>query len=199
MITDKLREQTRPQHESIESAAPFKVLMSPELTIEQYAQIISFWYSYVKPCEELIRSNQTMAEAIPDIEARYKDSLLENDLNNLGIQPDTLPASTITPPLHHTTDMLGFIYVMEGSSMGAQLIVHKLKEHSWYNEGITNFYAGYKKENGKMWSAFKKQLLALELSDAEEAQVVESAKQTFTTLEQWMNLQGQQQMSLPAL
>jgi heme oxygenase (biliverdin-IX-beta and delta-forming) len=199
MITDKLREQTRPQHESIESATPFKILMSPELSQEQYAHIVSFWYSYVKPCEETLRHNQALKEWMPDLESRYKTTLLEEDLRNLGLDPQDIPNGTITPPLNNTAQMLGFIYVMEGSSMGAQLIVRKLKEHNWHSEGITNFYAGYKKDNGKMWSAFKKQLLALELSEAEEDQVVESAKQTFASLEQWMNLQGQQHLSIPAL
>ena len=75
------------------------------------------------------------------------------------------------------------MYVMEGSTLGGQVITRQLAQ-----AGIAgrSYFTGYAEQTGPMWKRFC-QLLTEEATDTNQAEIVESASLTFQKLHAWIN------------
>ena len=79
---------------------------------------------------------------------------------------------------------MGALYVLEGSTLGGQMIARMLQKNPLLNlvPGQLNFFLGYKKETGPKWKSFQ---AALNLLDGETETLVSTARQTFSLFTQW--------------
>src|ERR1700753_734029 len=78
---DRLRTETRPEHESVEALMP---LMSPDLTRERYRDVLRCMHGVVHAWE-LWAAEHAPARLVATVRDRRRDALLHSDLLAMGI------------------------------------------------------------------------------------------------------------------
>jgi heme oxygenase len=113
---------------------------------------------------------------------------LEADLLALGDRDlARIPRCEQLPDLDTVPQVLGCLYVIEGATLGGQIITR----HLLANLGLTAqagvaFFAGYGAETGPRWQAFGAMLRGGAQRWGGEEEIVASANTTFETLESWL-------------
>jgi heme oxygenase len=131
----------------------------------------------------------------PELRAseRWKLPLLVKDLEALGHDAASLarlPRATRLPQLTGLPEALGCFYVLEGSTLGGQLILRHLQRHfAAASAGGFAFFRAYGEEVGPMWRAFGAVVSGASAAAASEdfdARVVRAAQDTFDAFEAWL-------------
>ncbi|RZK54693.1 MAG: heme oxygenase, partial [Hymenobacter sp.] len=115
-----------------------------------------------------------------DSTTRQRAHLILNDLQQPASQLASCPAM---PPLDTWPQLLGAMYVLEGSTLGGQVIARQLAKA---NIPQRLYFSGYGERTGTMWKAFC-QLLTQAATPENEADIVQSARLTFQQLDAWLN------------
>lgn len=180
-ILDELKSETRPEHDSIESTLN---LMDPSMDEDKYKKILKGFYGYYKTVEELLRSRP---EIYP--EERWKLSTLENDLNFFNIKSESISAiSSEEIPHKSLEDLLGLIYVIEGSTLGGQVLSqHFQKKFALAQNGGLSFFSGYGPQTMNKWKETKSRIEDLvQNNHLNHSALIEAAKASFSSLENWL-------------
>lgn len=183
-ILDKLRAETRADHDRLEALGLSGKIMDRTLSLGEYKKLILVQYIVHKELEALLEENG-VEELFPALEygERRKMPLLEQDVEELEMKRSEIwaeePAGKL-PHLQKPYGLLGCVYVMEGATLGGMVIMKALKKNDQLS-GIDNFYyfGCYGGDTGSRWKNFL-EILNEEGNrpDAQEA-VVEAAKETF--------------------
>ncbi len=179
MILAKLKESTRDQHEALESVVD---VMSMAFSVGDYRELLGKFYRFYSAMEPRLPV-EGLREAGFEIEGRRKMPLLERDLEALGALDSLrgLPMWDGVPDTKSVAAAFGSVYVMEGATLGGQVITRHLREHL----GITPenggaFFNSYGKETGPMWKAFGAVITAYSEKHPEEDEtIVHAARETF--------------------
>ena len=158
--------------------------MSPDFTLSQYQKLIEGFYGFLALVEEPVL--KLTHSLLPDSQERKKIGWLKEDLISLNLSELNLKLLPKREQVFKNKyEALGFLYVIEGSTLGGQMIVKKLKENKRLGDANFNYYSGYGPKTGKYWKTFKETTNAV-LPEYHE-QVLYSASQTFMHLEEWMS------------
>ena len=179
MILAKLKESTRDQHEALETVVD---VLNKSFTHPDYRELLTKFYRFYSAIEPQLPVSE-LADAGFDIESRRKSPLLERDLEALGILDEVrkLPAWTDIPSTANAAEAFGSIYVMEGATLGGQVITRHLKEHL----GLTPekggaFFNSYGPMVGPMWKEFGRIVTEFsEKNSGNDDTIVANAKETF--------------------
>ncbi|MEO7674380.1 MAG: biliverdin-producing heme oxygenase [Pyrinomonadaceae bacterium] len=178
MILAKLKEATRDQHEELENVVD---VMNRTFSIADYKELLAKFYRFYAAIEPTLPVAE-LADAGFDVEARRKTPLLERDMEHLGILGDAKKAPPFTdiPMLDTVAKAFGSIYVMEGATLGGQVITRQLKEHL----GITAekggaFLNSYGYNVGPMWKALGASVTAFAESADDDESIINAARETF--------------------
>ena len=168
-----LREATREAHEEMERSLN---LFHPDFTVEDYQQLLCQWYGFHAAWEPA--SASLFGEPMADfLQVRRKLALLADDLGMIA------PSSPAPIMWTDRSDALGTLYVVEGSTLGGQLITRKLLDRY----GVSSvFFASYGPDIGRRWQETK-QLLDQPPFEVDDARVIEGARRTFEFLQTWLS------------
>ena len=177
----RLRRETEADHRAVEDSLP---LMHEELDTAQYVLCLQRMYGIVTAWEE------RAAELAPKwmrnaIEIRQRKHLLELDLAWFGVteRDDSRPR---LPEINGLPSLLGAMYVMEGSTLGGQLIARHLEMKLDLSEGRGYaYFRGHGAQTGPMWKEFC-EMLTTRIDDDQTDAVVASAKRMFAAFGGWM-------------
>lgn len=147
-----LRTATAAAHRDIEGVAVMQALLAGNLPRSGYLRLLNLLYHFHLPLDKEIEQHSYWQQRDFDIRLRRKSDWLEQDIQALGGEiACELPAFTL-PPLQTTEQLMGCLYVMEGSSLGAVSISKLLREHYGYDsETGGRFYAAYGKQTRPFW------------------------------------------------
>jgi heme oxygenase len=125
-----------------------------------------------------------------DVGQRLKSQWLKLDLKRLGRSAEEiscLPNCRSLPPATSIPEGLGILYVLEGATLGGQIIGRRLeKELGIGAENGGMFFAAYGDRTGIIWRDFVSVLDRY--TDDPAASVIESrAVSTFQSFEFWMS------------
>ena len=84
------------------------------------------------------------------------------------------------PSLDSKERIFGSLYVIEGSTLGGQVISRHLKQQFDLDE--TNgaaFFSGYGKETGKMWNGYRDAITRFADGEANREEIIAGANETF--------------------
>lgn len=179
MILAKLKEATREQHDALETVVD---VMNKTFTADNYKGLLKKFYRFYSAIEPTLPADELLAEGF-DIGQRRKTPLLEKDLEALGILDEARAMGqwTEVPNVGSVASAFGSIYVMEGATLGGQVITRQLKQ----NLGITPdsggaFFNSYGANVGPMWKEFGAAVTAFaERRKDSENEIVQAAKDTF--------------------
>lgn len=178
MILQRLRAETHPYHHALEQTEFNQALAAGSVSAAATARFLAKLYGFLRPYEAHLRHHSFG----PDwqIERRQRAHLIEQDLADATC----LPECADMPDLRTRPQLLGALYVLEGSTLGGQVITRQLAK-----AGISTraYFTGYAEHTGPMWKSFC-QLLAAEATPDNETEIVQSAIQTFQKLHAWIEL-----------
>ncbi len=178
----RLKDETRDVHESLERDLD---LLRPDLTLERYQRIVERLYGFYQPWEDAVKPLVT--HHLPDFtERRSKVPRLLEDLTYLGRKPSKLPLCKGLPACQRWPDLLGALYVTEGSTLGGQIISRQLEQMLGLSARRgTAFFSSYGLQVGSMWRSFCSTLQSQTPVHQEDA-VIAAARQTFIAMHQWL-------------
>lgn len=174
MLLSRLKSETRDAHERIEQDLD---LLSDRLTIRRYGAVLAGFHAFLRAWEPRI------AAALGDdafFEPRRKLALVDADLRAVGVA--TLPDRAI--PLSFIRDRasaMGSLYVLEGSTLGGQLIARHAERRLGLDHAGTSFFRSYGRDVGRRWQAFRATLERCSTPEADDV-IVASADATFRCL-----------------
>lgn len=180
-LPERLRAETRDLHDRIEASVR---IGGEGFTKTDYVTFLASTYGFVAPCETALRRRE-LGAVLADLEDRFKEARLAGDLVACGVSPGSVPRCTELPPLETTADALGYLYVLEGSSLGSQILVRQV--HDALGDSVPLAYlTGYGSRTGAMWQSFKRALAEHgSAAPAEQDRVIASARATFASLTTW--------------
>jgi heme oxygenase len=110
---------------------------------------------------------------------------LRQDLAGLGVIAETITPCDNLPPLATTADCYGCLYVLEGSTLGGQIICREVaRRFPGKASEISRFFQPYGDRTGEMWTGFCTSLSDFGVSHPEsQGQVIAAAEQTFLYFE----------------
>lgn len=182
MILQKLKESTRQQHEDVEGAVD---VMSKLFSLEDYKKLIAKFRSFYSAYEPTLPYAE-LKEAGFDYDERRKLPSLEADATYLGIGDSE--AFTELPDVSSLPKAFGSIYVIEGSTLGGQVISRHLKDQLGLTPGSGGaFFASYGPMVGPMWKQFGEAVTAFAANGENDEEIVEAAKQTFDSINKCMS------------
>ncbi|MDZ4367796.1 MAG: biliverdin-producing heme oxygenase [Afipia sp.] len=172
-IWDTIREATRMSHSRLDVA-----LAKLDLAIPLYYE--GFLRSQAEalfPIEAALEANG-IESLIPDWIQRIRTPALERDLATLNITCHPLPL----PAFGSAAEMLGAVYVLEASRMGARVMLARLAEHP--DSDAMNATAYLRHGFGKrFWPSFLMLLETHPAAQSDTAGVVHGAEIAFAMFE----------------
>ncbi len=181
-LRNRLREDTRTLHQTLESRLP---LGAETPSLSAYEDHLRFLLGYFGPVEEALRDVQGLRSLVPDLGWRWKTPLLEEDLS--ADRADRSAPDSIVHRPANPAQALGVLYVLEGSTLGGRVLLKRLRSLPDFpgHLGI-RFLSVYGDEAGAMWSRFLETLGHVEEKDWDET--VGSARATFQALGDWYDV-----------
>jgi len=124
MLLDRLKAETAERHDRIERDLD---LMRPDLTRAEWVRLVARFYGFYQPWEEAIAravgGDGDLAAMVAD---RRKVAWLERDLADLDVGEEarrSLPRCRRLPVIETIEQVLGSMYVLEGSRLGAAYLL----------------------------------------------------------------------------
>jgi heme oxygenase len=183
MLLQRLRAETRAAHDAIERDLESLCFYT---SIERYRRHVARFFGFYATWEPRV---EAMLRDKTFFSPRRKLPLLEQDLRFLGFGSpliEALPRCPTLPPLDTIPETLGSLYVLEGSTLGGQVISRRLERSLGLSDGLGYaFFRSYGREVGWMWRAFGEHLSAVSSTITEDASV-RSAQDTFACLHTWL-------------
>lgn len=181
-ILSCLRTETRPYHDALEQNAFNQELMAGSVSEAATVHFLSRLYGFLHPYETQLRHHAAAFGPEWQLAQRYRSHLILTDLARVGITTPP-PLCPTLPPLHTVAQLLGALYVLEGSTLGGQVIRRQLAKA---DIPLQAYFTGYAERTGPMWKSFC-QLLTEAARQEDQTEIVRSAVLTFQTLHAWIS------------
>jgi heme oxygenase len=176
-ILQLLRTETRPYHDALEQNEFNRTLQDGTITAPITHRFLARLYGFLVPYEARLRQHDFAPEW--QIGQRQRAHLI---LQDLGVEAAALPLCLQMPTLAAWPQLLGAMYVLEGSTLGGQVLSRQLAK-----AGIEarSYFTGNGEQTGPLWKSFCERLSAA-ATEENQAQIVASAASTFQTLHAWI-------------
>ncbi len=188
MILTALRSATREQHLRVEQAVDLPARLR---SLHRYRDLLERFYGYYCPLEQHLEVVARAGLLPLDLQPRLKVALLRQDLGALGHAAEqiaALPLCSELPRIAAAAEALGCLYVLEGSTLGGQLIRQAVSARL----GLTAdtgcaFFNSYGASTREKWSDFCSTLADYgDRHPGAESQVIAAATETFARLGSWI-------------
>lgn len=190
-VMEKLKLETKANHTQTEQVSNMKRLFANDYSLAEYQQHLEKMYGYLTGVEPLLQ--QALDDELRTVmQARSRRVWLKQDLLNFGLtdaQISALPVCTAPAYINSLPHSLGAYYVLEGSSLGGQVICKHLSQH--FGEAVTDklhFYQGHGEQTRGHWQQFAELINARfpDASQPEAAEMVKAAQLTFDSIADWL-------------
>lgn len=186
-IFPRLKAETADLHERVERAVPVLAVRS----LADYRDLLERFAALYARIETRVHCCEGLASVVPDVRARIKLPHLERDLQQLGVVRRLVGPAHV-PAIRSVAAALGALYVLEGATLGGQIIARQLRrELGSAVEPCIAFFSGYGERTGPMWKRFRADTdrflarLAEPERAAAEVEIVAAARETFLVFESW--------------
>ncbi len=185
-----LRDATGMQHDQLNRHALLAGLVRPGYPLAKYRLLLQALfriYTLLEPCLSAF-SKRNFAGL--DYAPRAKLSWLQADLNHFAIDWASLePADLSLPHIASVGDYVGALYVVEGSTLGGQMIAKCLGQHLGLSaDAGARFYSGYGAATASMWRGFIDFAESIAADTAQVTAAQLAAKRIFALFQQQFDL-----------
>ncbi|MET0312255.1 MAG: biliverdin-producing heme oxygenase, partial [Burkholderiaceae bacterium] len=172
-LSHRLKTETAAQHERMhhlmERCGPFA-------SRESYARFVAAQYLFQRDVEHLF-SDAAVKAAVPDLDLRGRQAASLADLADLGATAPRVPLGTLAVSMPAA---LGWLYVSEGSTLGAAFLLKEAKAKLAVDEnfGARNL-AAYPEGRAASWRAFVHALDTAAYTASEQDEIVAGANAAY--------------------
>lgn len=186
-ILARLKAETAVWHDALERRVDIDGRLG---SVPAYRSLLGRFLGFYEPVEALLRSVEGERGLPILLDGRWKTGRLISDLRALGSSADAitaLPRCADLPSLITAAQAFGCLYVLEGATLGGQLISrHVRRRFGLGPAGGVAFFAGYGDRVGPMWRAFGAVLTDFSTRHACDDEIVRAAIDTFAAFEHWI-------------
>ena len=171
-LRDLIRQSTNVAHEALEDTVVMRAFSGGAPSIAQYRDYLVRQLRLHAPLESMLAGWVPADWALLRLS---RSAWLRSDLAALGVAPDARPAAL--PAVGSWAEAVGVLYVLEGGSLGLQ-VVRKRMQHDHPALGQAGrFMLGYGSDTGRHWRVFVDRINTLPA--AQWPLAVHAANQTF--------------------
>ncbi|PWB35320.1 biliverdin-producing heme oxygenase [Pseudomonas sp. SDI] len=185
-ILAALRLGTADLHRRLEARLPF---FSAQLDRDYYRRLLMAYYGFHAPLEQALAAHVGAL----DPARRAKTPTLIRDLQALGLAPAqiaALPRCEVIPLIRCEDSALGAMYVIEGATLGGQVLKRAMAERLHIDAGNGGaFLDVYGQATGPLWRSFLGFLASAVTRPQQHEVVVAAAIDTFSSFERWLDAQ----------
>lgn len=176
MIGLLLKEKTKDLHDLVEDKLQSGKIMDKSFTRSNYQQLLEYNYSFLLHFEDAVFEKISAENAKKlNLEKRRKLPFLLKDLRDLKFQ---LPERTV---IKTEAEAFGILYVMEGATLGGNVIAKNLAKNPEFADVSFNFFGCYGAETGILWKNFR-EVLESEYQDSNAEDILSGAKRAYQFL-----------------
>lgn len=187
MILHSLKDSTRAEHQALEATVDIGRRLG---SLAEYRALLARFWGFYAPMEAGLLERPEWRQRDLDIGARRKAPLLLADLRALGASPDSLaalPRCADLPAGGSFAHALGCMYVLEGATLGGQLISREARARLGLTpERGCGFFSSYGDQVGPMWRDFQGWLLQTATDEQAAREVIAGANATFRAFGAWL-------------
>ena len=179
-ILAQLKARTAHQHQATEATVD---LMREDFSLDDYRHLLVKFYAFYQLFEDKMREALKHNPIDFNHHERLNTPKILADLKSLGMSESEISQIEPTndlPALDSRENIFGSLYVIEGSTLGGQVISRHLKQKFDLDE--TNgaaFFSGYGKDTGKMWNGYRESVTNFAESGANAEEIITGANETF--------------------
>ncbi|AWB23947.1 biliverdin-producing heme oxygenase [Methylobacterium currus] len=181
-ILERLRAETRAAHDAIERDLAWETRVA---TRDGYRALLARFWGFHAALEPALGGK---LDEPAFFDPRRRLAHLAADLRFLGLDDaaiQALPRPRLAPP-RDRDEAFGALYVLEGSTLGGQVIARHIgRQLGFTPEGGCRYYAAHGRETGAMWKAFRLRL-AEEAARGKPETIAASATATFDAMRHWL-------------
>lgn len=182
----ELRQSTRAEYDRIDAL----LRLAEPMPLARYGTIMSGFDAFLRAWEPRVQ-DALPARLQPWFRARRRGGFASADVAWLRDEADVPPVpmdarAAALLPMDHLVQVLGSIYVIEGSALGGRVIAPQLKTTLGIGPGHgASYFHGFGGQASDMWRDFRV-LAALEIGESERAvgRACRSAQRTLAALMQ---------------
>lgn len=182
-LTLRLRRETAAAHQRLEDGL---ALLEGAPDAGRFLRTLRGFHGFHAAWEPAVAAAPSTREIFA---GRSRLAHLRRDLLALGEAEETLdrlPRCEAAAALASDAGAaLGSLYVMEGSTLGGQLLARAVAGAPWAPAGGLTYFSPYGSETGRMWRTFQAVLNAT--PELRQDAVVQGAEDTFDTLHNWVS------------
>ncbi|MCE8021097.1 biliverdin-producing heme oxygenase [Halomonas sp. MCCC 1A11036] len=179
-LSKRLKHATREQHESVDRSI---MALRPFDDLEGYARFLRVQQGFQQRCLPIYR-HPRLADWISDLTLRCRYAAVVRDCQDLGVDAEQWQKADGAAPLREALPhLLGWLYVNEGSNLGAAFLFKRAAELGLSASHGARHLAPSDEGRGLHWRNFTQQLDAIPLPEADIAQVIGGAKEAFACVE----------------
>jgi heme oxygenase len=150
-----LKAATSTRHAALERQVP---LLDANLSHATYRHFVQRSFGFYEPLETQLLALPWWDEVGVDYALRHKTPRLRHDLQVLGDNEASiaaLPRCERLPALTNQAQLWGCLYVIEGATLGGQIIIKHLNARLGLTaDSGASFFDGYGAHTGSRWKAF---------------------------------------------
>ncbi|WP_242416838.1 biliverdin-producing heme oxygenase [Sphingomonas panni] len=121
----------------------------------------------------------TLRALIPDLTERDRTASIAADLADIGLPPPVVPDGAPIEPVD-TSTALGWLYVAEGSSLGAAFLLKAAQRIGLTVDHGARHLAAHRDGRAAHWRAFTARIDAADMTPEDEARMIAAARDAFT-------------------
>ncbi len=156
MLSNIIKAATAPLHSRLEQLLFSAAIMNGSFGIADYKKVLRVNYFMHRLLEPLLFDaigKKTSGEI--ELGKRQKLAALEADMQASGMDcSDNGNIPVEYPALDSEAEALGVLYVLEGATLGGQLIIRQLKKNDSFSQLPLAYYNVYAEHTGIMWKQF---------------------------------------------
>mgnify|MGYP000055940808 CR=1 FL=1 len=183
LFSDRLRAATHSTHEKLDQSIMAK---DPFASLTSYGRFLQVQHGIHRDVEPLYHWS-ALSHIFSNLHKSSRFAAVEQDLADLGLQPPlytVVPATETLVAQHDIPEALGWLYVVEGSSLGAAFLLKLAKNMGLSESHGAAHMATPAKGRAPHWKSFKTTLNALPMSQEDEARAITAAEAAFSRVRQ---------------
>jgi heme oxygenase len=180
-----VRRATAEQHRRLDSGLAY--VLSEHLPTDRYVDLLGALFGFYAPLENLLACREA-AGPPPGLALIRRADLLRQDLRAFGRAPEHIPTCGDIPAFMTQDHAAGAIYVVEGASLGGQVIARRLKQcHGIGPENGSAFFTGDGAHISARWKQVVAWLDERGRGAAAREEIAAGACRTFAALVHWLD------------
>lgn len=153
MIGILLKEQTKALHDQVEEKLKSHKIMDKSFSLQEYHQLLRANYYFLLEFEDAVFANiSTETKTQLHGDERRKLPVISKDLTDFEV---VNPSNSKTISIKNEAEPLGILYVMEGSTLGGNIIAKNLAKNPTFNDISFHYFGFYGEKTGSLWKNFK--------------------------------------------